>query len=136
MTFVMRIIFVIYPYNYDISNWIFKLTNLQKTNENITNLICHEYIKSFFLFFSIKIFNLSQKLWSSNKIIIKYLLVHYSMITLMIMIFLGYKMFFHWKCIWTKIIFYHFAKTMQILKINKTYKLIWNNGSLKKLYNF
>jgi hypothetical protein len=60
--------------------WIFK-----KTNENITNLIYHEYIKRSVLFFSIKIFNLSQKLWSSNKIII-----------LMIMIFLVYKMFFHW----------------------------------------
>jgi hypothetical protein len=42
------------------------------------------------------------KSWSSNHMILKWSLVHSVMIMLMIMILFGCKMFFHWRCTWTK----------------------------------
>jgi len=53
--------------------------------------------------------------------ILKYSLVHYAMIILIIMIVLGCIMFFH---IWAQCYFYHYTK------INLIFKLIFKNGTL------
>jgi hypothetical protein len=60
------------------------------TKRTIRNSLFHQKFQ-FFL-----------KSWSSNHMILKWSLVHYVMIMLMIMILFGCKIFFHWRCTWTK----------------------------------
>lgn len=60
--------------------------------------------------FFLQSFQFCLKSWSSNYLILKCLILYYAMIMLLIIYFLGCKLFFHWRCTWVKCFINHSTK--------------------------
>jgi hypothetical protein len=69
-------------------------------------------------------FQFKVRLWNLNYMILKCSLVHFGMIMMMIMIFKGWKIFFHWKFTWVNCFFNHLTKIRWSFEFLKKWNII------------